>query len=187
MEKIMDRRQRKTREAIFNAFIALLSEKDYGQITVGEIIHRADIGRATFYAHFETKDFLLKALCEELFCHIFDAAGNQHRAHRHIFDCDAPDSVFLHLFQHLQKNDNKILQLLSVQNNEVFLRYFKINLRKLAASQLPMFAARKAATLPEDFWIDHIAATFVETVSWWIANGMKESPETITEYFYLAV
>ena len=70
----MDRRQRKTREAIFSAFTQLLSEKDLTQITVGDIIRQADVGRATFYAHFETKDYLLKALCEELFCHIFDAA-----------------------------------------------------------------------------------------------------------------
>ena len=69
----MDRRQRKTREAIFNAFTGLLSQKDYTQITVGEIIDRADIGRATFYAHFETKEILLKEFCRELFCHIFDA------------------------------------------------------------------------------------------------------------------
>ena len=68
----MDRRQRKTREAIFSAFISLLSQKDCSQITVGEIIEKADVGRATFYAHFPTKDFLLKELCEDLFCHIFD-------------------------------------------------------------------------------------------------------------------
>ena len=86
MEKGMDRRQRKTREAIFKAFIALLSKKHFNQITVGEVIERADIGRATFYAHFETKDFLLKALCEELFCHIFDAVENNKANHRHIFD-----------------------------------------------------------------------------------------------------
>ena len=182
----MDRRQRKTREAIFSAFIGLLSQKDFGQITVGEIIDRADVGRATFYAHFETKDFLLKALCEELFCHIFDAANHEHD-HHHIFDCDAPESVFLHLFQHLQKNDNHILDLLSGQNNGLFLGYFKTNLQRLAASQLPLFEDRKSGKLPADFWTNHIAATFVETVIWWIDNGMRESPETITEYFYLAV
>ena len=94
----MDRRQRKTREAIFSAFIDLLSKKDFGQITVGEIITHADVGRATFYSHFETKDYLLKELCEELFCHIFDATNNEQSEHRHLFDCDAPNSVFLHLF-----------------------------------------------------------------------------------------
>ena len=183
----MDRRQRKTRESIFKAFVELLSKKDFSQITVGEIIERADVGRATFYAHFETKDFLLKELCEELFCHIFDAANNEHTEHRHIFDCDAPDSVFLHLFQHLQKNDNNILELLSGQNNELFLQYFKINLQQLIASQLSLFEMRKNDKLPDSFWINHIVSTFVETIRWWVDNGMNESPETIAEYFYLAV
>lgn len=183
----MDRRQRKTREAIFAAFIELLSKKDFSQITVGEIIDRADVGRATFYSHFETKDFLLKELCEELFCHIFDATNNGETEHRHIFTCDAPNSVFLHLFQHLQKNDNNILELLACQNNELFLQYFKNNLQKLVVSQLSLFETRKSGILPDSFWINHIASTFVETVRWWIDNGMKEAPETITEYFYLAV
>ena len=119
----MDRRQRKTRESILSAFVALLAEKKFNQITVGEIIERADIGRATFYSHFETKDSLLKELCEELFCHIFDATNNKQPEHRSIFDCEAPSSVFLHLFQHLQKNDNNILELLSSKNNELFLNY----------------------------------------------------------------
>lgn len=187
MVRTMDRRQRKTREAIFTALINLLSRKDFGQITVGEIIEQADVGRATFYAHFETKDYLLKELCEELFCHIFDAMGAEEHTHRHIFECEAPDSVFLHLFQHLQRNDNNILQLLSSQNNELFLQYFKSNLLKLIENQLPLFAERKSKGLPDGFWINHIASTFVETVRWWIENGMEQSPETITEYFFLAV
>ncbi len=182
----MDRRQRKTREAIFRAFTDLLGKKEFSQITVGEIIDRADVGRATFYAHFETKDFLLKELCRELFCHIFDAMEGEEE-HRHIFTCDAPESVFLHLIKHLQHNDNQVLELLSGRNNELFLQYFKGNLRELVASQLSLFAHRKSEHLPEDFWIDHITATFVETVRWWADRGRKESPETITEYFFLAV
>ena len=181
----MDRRQRKTREAIFTALIELLSKKDFGQITVGQIIEQADVGRATFYAHFETKDDLLKELCEELFCHLFDAMEGH--SHRHIFDCEAPDSVFLHLFRHLQRNDNHILQLLSSQNNGLFLQYFRSNLLRLIEKQLSLFAARKSDKLPDSFWVDHIASTFVETLRWWIDNGMEQSPETITEYFFLAV
>lgn len=182
----MDRRQRKTREAIFRAFIHLLSQKDFEHITVGEIIEAANIGRATFYSHFETKDFLLKELCEELFCHICDAM-RENIAHEHIFDGDTSDSVFLHLFQHLLKNDNQILGLLSCKNNELFLRYFKTNLTELVKSQLPLFCHKKSETLPESFWVHHITSTFVETIRWWIEHGKKESPETITEYFFLAL
>lgn len=178
----MDRRQRKTREAIFKAFSELLSKKNYNQITVGEIIEQADVGRATFYAHFETKDFLLKELCEELFCHIFDAESGEHN-HRHIFNCDAPDSVFLHLLRHLQSNDNQILQLLRSENNELFLRYFKSELLKLVESQIDKFQTDRYKGLPREFLINHISATFTETIRWWIEGKMMLSPETVTEYF----
>ena len=183
----MDRRQKKTREAIFNAFTELLSKKHYNQITVGEIIEKADIGRATFYAHFETKDFLLKELCEELFCHIFDATIDNRENHRHIFHCDAPSSVLLHLLQHLQKNDNKILNLLSCENNELFLRYFKENLMELVRKHPHIFCGEKPNKLPNDYWINHVSATFIETIRWWFHNGMKENAQTLADYFYTAV
>ena len=183
----MDRRQRKTREAIFNAFTQLLAQKDFNQITVGEIITQADIGRATFYAHFETKDYLLKAFCEELFCHIFDTEQADSSHHRHIFSCDSADSAFLHLFRHLQQNDHNILTLLSSQNNDLFLRYFRSGLQDLIRQHLPLFAHRKEGNIPDDFWQDHIAAVFVDTLKWWIEHGLQESPETITEYFFTVV
>lgn len=183
----MDRRQRKTRNAIFEAFISLLSERSYDRITVEQIIARADVGRATFYAHFETKEFLLTDLCKELFDHIFVAGAGEGKAHTHLFDCEAPDSVFVHLLQHLKKNDNHVLDLLSSQNNSLFLDAFQKNLVRLIQSQLPTFAHRKDPRLPEDLWVQHIAATFVTTVRWWLQNGMTQSPETITQYFLLAV
>lgn len=183
----MDRRQRKTREAIFHAFTELLSKKDFMQITVGEIIEKADVGRATFYAHFETKDFLLKEFCEELFCHIFDTASDSGHDHRHLFECEGETSVFLHLFKHLKKNDHNILILLSSQNNELFLRYFRDNLEKLIESELSMFESRRDKALPDSFWKHHIVSTFVDTLKWWIDHKMKETPEEITEYFFRVV
>ena len=181
----MDRRQRKTRKAIFDAFMDLLAQKAFEHITVAEIIERADVGRATFYAHFETKEFLLKNLCEELFCHVFDAASARD-GHDHIFACNAPDSVFLHLFQHIQRNDNGLLELLSGKSSELFLRYFKNGLVRLVERQ-PLFETEKRAELPDSYWSNHIASAFVETVRWWIEHGKRESPEVLAGYFRMVL
>ena len=179
----MDRRQRKTREAIFKAFMELLSEKNVNQITVEDIIKRADIGRATFYAHFETKDFLLKELCNELFCHVFDCVTQTNLDHKHLFDCSSSKPMFLHLIHHLQKNDNHILELLSCQNNSVFLMYFKEGLVRLIRSQISSFQPGNIKTIPKDLWVNHIANTFIETVTWWLNHKKQESPETLYDYF----
>ena len=86
-----------------------------------------------------------------------------------------------------QKNDNNILELLAGRNNELFIRYFKTDLKKLVADQLPMFESQRNKHLPESFRINHIASVFIETVLWWVNNGMKETPEMITEYFFSVV
>ena len=182
-EKDMDRRQRKTRQAILSAFTELLSKRKYSDITVGEIIEKADVGRATFYAHFETKDFLLKELCRELFCHIFDNLDGFESDHKHIFDCDSKEDVFLHLLQHLEKNDNNISTLLMGENNELFLGYFKNELKKLVALQKGTSEIAKSKKIPEEYWINHVSSSFVETVRWWFSCKKKDSPETIHAYF----
>ena len=105
----MDRRQQKTRAAIFEAFSALLSEKPYSKITIQNIIDRANIGRSTFYAHFQTKDSLLEDMCQELFEHIVDGVMNDNHPsddHQHT---GLPDPVFCHLLEHIAENTNHLL------------------------------------------------------------------------------
>lgn len=47
-----DRRIRKTKCAIQEAFLSLLVEKEFNDITITELARRADIDRKTFYAHY---------------------------------------------------------------------------------------------------------------------------------------
>ncbi len=183
----MDRRQRKTKDAIFKALIFLLSEKNFNKITVEEIIKIANVGRATFYAHFETKDFLLRDLCTELFDHIFNSENSDEKLHLNMFDCNIHDSVFLHLFLHVKNNDNHIGKLLSSKNNDIFLEYFKNGVKSLVTKHIADFENRKPKIVPEDFWINHVTAVYIETLRYWLENKMKQTPELITEYFLQSV
>ncbi len=54
-----DLRVRRTKKALFDAFLKLLSEKPFDEITINELCDTAGIRRATFYKHYSDKfDFL---------------------------------------------------------------------------------------------------------------------------------
>lgn len=177
----MDRRQRKTRDSIIKAFVALLQKRDYSSITVSDVIERADVGRATFYSHFETKDYLLRELCKELFDHIFD---KEHKCGG-IFDCDSTDSMFLHLVKHLEKNDNNVLELLAKDSCGLFMEYFSDNLKEVLKEKIDLVPVKNG--LPIDYWTNHVASTFISTIKWWVSNGKKQSSEAITKCFLSAI
>ena len=54
-----DRRTQKTKKHLAEALKQLILEKGYDAITIQDIIDRADVGRSTFYTHYEGKDQLL--------------------------------------------------------------------------------------------------------------------------------
>ena len=59
-----------------------------------------------------------------------------------------PVSVFGHLLQHLQQNENKILELLASDNNEIFLRYFRDHLNGVGTKDILSTKTVKANTNP---------------------------------------
>lgn len=174
----MDRRQKKSRKAIFEAFTTLLKTKRYEQITVQDIIDTADISRSTFYAHFETKDMLLKAICSDIFDHIF--AGSL---------CEYPDqgpqlqARLAHILWHLQEQKDQVLGILSCESGELFMAYFKERLRTL----FTLYLAEFPQDLPQDFLLNHLVGSLCEAVRWWARRGMTEPPETVAAYYLRAI
>ncbi|MCX4675303.1 TetR/AcrR family transcriptional regulator [Streptomyces sp. NBC_01433] len=61
-----DRRVRRTRHALRSALVDLVLDKGFHAITVEEIAERADVARATFYAHYRDKEDLLVGVVREL-------------------------------------------------------------------------------------------------------------------------
>jgi AcrR family transcriptional regulator len=55
----LDPRVKRTRNLIQHAFLELLAEKGFHSVTVQDITERAEVNRATFYAHYADKYALL--------------------------------------------------------------------------------------------------------------------------------
>ena len=174
----MDRRQKKTRQAVYDAFTRLLEKNTYSNITVQEIIDEADIGRRTFYSHFETKDELLNALCREIFEHVF--AEKLSRENTHDFSGREKDlsGEITHILYHLQDSSRYISRILSCESGEMFMGYFKEYLGELFAPVLE----RTETDIPKEYLLNHMVCDFAETVRWWMKHP-DYTPEEITRFF----
>lgn len=179
----MDRRQRKSRAAIFSALNKLLCEKSYSGITVQEIINEADVGRTTFYAHFPTKDDMLTELSKEIFSHVFSDAPGGERTHD--FSSAAKDPVHLitHMLYHIRDNTMDISRIVSSDGSAIFLRYFRSRFSDYLGTIIDEDAI---SPVPKDYLTCQISQGLVSTIEWWISKGMVQKPEEVAGFFMKA-
>lgn len=179
----MDRRQQKTRTAIFEALSSLLAEKSYNRISVQEIIDRANIGRSTFYAHFETKDALLHELCSNLFHHVFSESLITEGTHDFSWAKNDPCAAVTHILYHLRDSKQDIAGILRCESGELFLQFFRQYVNDLLIGQMLDGVDLARLSVPYEFLVNHISGSFVNMIQWWIGCGMKQSPEELAQYF----
>ena len=171
-KKDMDRRIQKSRQAIYQAFITLLNQQSYEKITVQKLIDEANVGRSTFYAHFETKEALLEEVCQDLFEHTFIG----YQKEMTLFE------LLAHLFLHFKRNQDKIATLL-LSNNSYFTKRLKNQLEVYLFPMVEKNILLHKAHLPKDFLKNYVTSTFVETVTWWLQHSKKLDEETIAKYY----
>lgn len=58
-EKSQSKLAVRTRKWITDALISLMEEKNFSDISITEIVERADVSRQSFYRHFETKEEII--------------------------------------------------------------------------------------------------------------------------------
>lgn len=175
----MDRRQKKTRQAIFLAFGSLLEKKSYNHITVQEIIDEANIGRSTFYAHFETRDELLRAMCTDIFDHVFSEKLKQEKNHDFSSDNHGIEKKITHILYHLQENQKNLKGILSCESGDLFIQYFKQYVSAMFADYIQSPSGRP----PMEYLINHVVCSFTETVRWWITEHSDYTPEEMASFF----
>jgi AcrR family transcriptional regulator len=91
----VQRRVARTKAAIEDAFVALVLERGYDRVAVEDITDRADLARATFYAHYPNKEAVqfsvFNRLTEDLVHRIADQGGPPTVVHR-----DAIQAAYTH-------------------------------------------------------------------------------------------
>ena len=179
----MDRRQQKTRKAIFDAFAALLEEESYAKITVQEIVDKADIGRTTFYAHFETKDCLLQEMCADLFGHVFSEHLHTEETHDFSKSAYTLTEQITHILYHLRDNGTEITRLLTGESADLFLNHLKEYLIRVFDPRI----RQQESPLPLSYRQRYMAASFAETIRWWSDEGMKRPPEEVAADYVTAI
>ena len=169
-----DRRITKTRKAIYDAFLQLLNQKNFETITVQEIIDLADVGRSTFYSHYESKELLLDELCRYLFHHLFEREENI-----------TTEAYLVHIFSHFKKNQDHVSSLL-LSKNDYFLRQLQ---KELEHHVYPMVEADLQVSYPKipASYLKHFVVTnFIETLTWWLREGKIYTEREVVD-FYLEI
>ncbi|MCQ2451636.1 MAG: TetR/AcrR family transcriptional regulator [Oscillospiraceae bacterium] len=179
----MDRRQQKSRQAIFSAFTHLLEQKHFNHITVQEIIDEANVGRTTFYSHFETKDILLKEMCSDMFAHIFSHELHSEASHDFSASSQGLGEKLTHLLYHLKDNRSNLRGLLTGDSSELFLQYFK----EVLAQVFKSYPDCLTIGIPPELALNHVVSSFAEAVRWWMQAGCSLTPEELASYYLLLI
>jgi AcrR family transcriptional regulator len=69
----LDRRVLKSKRALKEALLALMHKKSFKEITITDIVQKADLNRGTFYKHYTYKEDLLHEIIDDI---IFDLVAS---------------------------------------------------------------------------------------------------------------
>jgi len=175
----VDARTRRTTTALAYALIQLIQEGDgrFEDITVRQILQRADVGRTTFYSHFRSKEDVLHSTYEGIFGVHKEQLRQDTSAKPRLF----PVSEFLeHLagakpvmvaFRKAGLADDMRSQFVGYAADIIECRIRDL---KLVTTVQPRLAARM------------LAAALIESMDWWFDHQSIPAAEIDTAFHLLA-
>jgi AcrR family transcriptional regulator len=157
-----------------------LDDKQYDQITVQDIVDQADVGRSTFYAHYENKDDLLRHGFE----HALDTFVD------HIGPGETGECQFdvTELFQHAQGHYELYRTLLWGTGFDVLtLQGHTALSEKIAARLTPLMPDYPPPSVPLPVLAYSLAGSVLLLLRWWLDNRMPYPPERMNKIFQALV
>ena len=118
-EKTVDRRIQKTKRALTEALINLILKNGYEKVTVQNIIDAANVGRSTFYLHYESKEQLLLDGHNNLNVQMFSDET----------DNDSQEEItFVNMFNHLSENKQLAKAMVGSKGGSMMREFIKNNI-----------------------------------------------------------
>jgi AcrR family transcriptional regulator len=173
-----DRRSERTRQLLNSALIELMLEQSYDQITVQDIIDRANIGRSTFYAHYLDKEDLLVSgftrVLDELSQHPHELGDGERQA--------LPNLA--RFFQHVQEHHQLYKALVRGGGIDRLFKKSHQYMRQNIEQQLAaLISAGRPPAAPLPLVADYLAGTILTMLIWWLDNDMPHTPEQMDALF----
>ena len=172
-----DRRSQRTQQALMDALIALLAVKNYDEISINDIVDRANVGRATFYAHYQDKDDLLRNGFERVLDMLL----------QHISLVETDQNLQLDttpLFLHAKGHYELYRMLVWGSGFEVLTRDGHAALgAKFQQSFALILSGKPEPPVPLDILSYSLAGTLLILLKWWLDNKMPYPPEYMNSIF----
>ena len=176
-ERPPDRRVRRTKQRLDDALVSLIIEKGYDKTTVQDLIDRADVGRSTFYAHYETKDDLVVGWVDQL--------ATEMELHLAQQQTDAGSIMpSLALFRHLAEAHHVYKAMIGSRGIDIATEIVHSSLLRHARSGLERRPdASDQTTIPIEVRAEFLAGSLLALLTWWIDNDMPYPPERMDEIY----
>lgn len=179
MQGKIDRRVARTRRALHQALISLIVRKGYEAVTIQEIIDEADIGRATFYAHYRGKEDLLRGGFEALRVELKTARRSV--STRRGTEQDGPLAFSLAMFEHACAYREIYRAMLGGRGSTVAIDEIRRVLAELVKEDLSRVGDDGA--VPRELLMQFVVDTFVTVLRWCLERKPKVTSSEVDAVF----
>ncbi|OLS40752.1 TetR/AcrR family transcriptional regulator [Bacillus sp. MRMR6] len=100
--EFMDRRIIRSKKAMKAALLSLMTEKEFRDITVTDIVRMADINRGTFYKHYQTTEDILEEITDEVILDLIDSFREPYK-NMEVFELTKLTSTAIKIFDHVKR------------------------------------------------------------------------------------
>jgi AcrR family transcriptional regulator len=175
-----DRRVQRTEQQLREALIALVLEKGYDDVTVQDILDRANMGRSTFYAHYRDKEELLLSGFQVL----FDGFQKEYL----LIPSPAADpsqagkDLSLFFFRHAAMHRGLFKAMIGEKGGKIIqdhaLKFLTQFIRDHIAAQIP-----QQKSLPVDILAYFIASSYLALLTWWLDHDLPYTAEQMNGFY----